>query len=141
MVLYAFVVGIAIFASMALGSVIGGLGVDIGNVAATSLLVTLVGLVFGSFALALSAATGRVKVAAYGAVGAALVFYVLNAFLQLSESLAEWARISPFYYYLGNDPLLEGMHWGHGGLLAVLSVILVALSVWMFQHRDLHQSG
>ena len=141
MVLYAFVVGFAIFASMAVGSFLGGLDVDAGNIAAASLLVTLVGMVFGAFSLALGAATGRVKVAVYGSVGVALVFYVTNAMLQLSEDLAEWARVSPFYYYLTSDPLLQGMHWGHGALLAAMSLILVAASVWLFQHRDLQQSG
>jgi len=34
------------FAGVALGSVLGGLGMDIGNIAATSLLVTLLGLAF-----------------------------------------------------------------------------------------------
>ena len=58
MVLAGFVVGIATFAGVAAGSLVGGLGMNMGNIAATSLLVTLVGLVFGALALALSAATG-----------------------------------------------------------------------------------
>lgn len=114
---------------------------NLGNVAAASLLVTLVGLVFGSLSLALSAGTGQVKIAVYGAVGAALTCYVWNAFLQLDESLAEWARLSPFYYYLGNDPLAEGMHWGHGALLAGISVMLIGTAVWLFARRDLRQAG
>jgi ABC-2 type transport system permease protein len=141
MVVYAFVVGFAIFASVAIGSLLGGLGMNLGDVAATSLLVTLVGLVFGSLSLALSAGTGQVRIALYGAVGAALIFYVLNAFLQLDANLGEWARVSPFYYYLGSDPLLEGMHWGHGALLGGLSVSLIGLAVWLFSKRDLRQTG
>jgi len=141
MVVYAFVVGFAIFASVTIGSLLGGLGMNLGDVAATSLLVTLVGLVFGSLSLALSAGTGQVRIALYGAVGAALIFYVLNAFLQLDANLGEWARVSPFYYYLGSDPLLEGMHWGHGALLGGLSVSLIGLAVWLFSKRDLRQTG
>jgi ABC-2 type transport system permease protein len=141
MVLAALVVGIATFAGVAGGSLVGGLGMSIGNIAATSLLVTLLGLSFGALALALSAATGRVAVAIYGAVGLALVFFLLNAFLPLSDRLAGWAKVSPFYYYLGSDPLINGMHWGHGALLAGLATALIAWSVVLFQRRDIRQTG
>jgi ABC-2 type transport system permease protein len=141
MVLYAFVVGFATFAGVAVGSLLGGLGMNIGNIAATSLLVTLIGLVFGALALALSAGTGRVKVAVYGTVGIALVFYILNAFLTFNDSLAGYAKWSPFYYYLSSDPLVNGMHWGHGAILAGLTAGLIALSVVLFQRRDLRQTG
>ncbi len=141
MVIAGLVVGIATFAGVVGGSLVGGLGMSIGNIAATSLLVTLLGLAFGALALALSAATGRVPVAIYGAVGLALVFFLLNAFLPISDRLAGWAKVSPFYYYLGSDPLVNGMHWGHGALLAGLVVALIALSAMLFRRRDLHQTG
>lgn len=141
MILAGLIVGIATFAGVAGGSLVGGLGMSIGNIAATSLLVTLLGLAFGALALALSAATGRVPVAIYGAVGLALVFFLLNAFLPLSDRLAGWAKVSPFNYYLSSDPLVNGMHWGHGALLAGLAVALIALSVMLFQRRDLRQTG
>jgi ABC-2 type transport system permease protein len=141
MVLYGLAVGFSIFAGVAIGSLLGGLGMSIGNVAATSFLVTLVGLVFGALALALSAATGRVNVAVYGTVGVALILYVLNALLPFNDSLVGYAKISPFYYYLTSDPLMNGMHWGHGAVLTGLAVILIALSVVLFQRRDLRQTG
>ncbi len=141
MVVYALVVGFMTFAGVALGSVIGRLGMSSGNIAAASALATLVGLVFGALALALSAGTGKVRIAVYGAVGAGLVFHLLNAFLPLSDSVAGYARWSPFYYYLTSDPLMNGMHWGHGALLAGLAVALIALSVVLFQRRDLRQIG
>jgi len=141
MVLYGGGVGVAIFAGVAIGSLLGGLGMNMGNIAATSLLVTLVGMVFGALALALGAATGRVKVAVYGTVGVALVMYVLNAFLPFNDTLAAYAKWSPFYYYLSSDPLVNGMHWGHGAILAGLAIALVALAVALFERRDLRQTG
>ncbi len=141
MVVYALAVGFATFAGVALGSVFGGLGISIGNIAATCLLVTLLGLGFGTLSLALSAATGRVGVAIFGAIGAALALHVFNALLSLNDGLAGYARWSPFYYYLTSDPLLNGMPWGHAAVLAVLPVGLVALSVVLFQRRDLRQTG
>jgi ABC-2 type transport system permease protein len=141
MIVYAFVVGFATFAGVAVGSALGGLGMNMGNIAATSLLVTMLGLVFGALALAIGAATGRVSTAVYGSIGAALAFHLFNAFLPLDESLAGYAKWSPFYYYLSSDPLNNGMPWGHGALLAGLAVGLVALSVGLFQRRDLRQTG
>jgi ABC-2 type transport system permease protein len=126
---------------VALGSVVSGLGMSIPNIAATSVLVTLLGLVFGALALALSAGTGRVRVAIFGSIGAALALYLFNAFLPLSTALAGYARWSPFYYYLTSDPLNNGMPWGHGAVLAVLFGALVALSVVLFDRRDLRQTG
>lgn len=141
MVLGGVVVGIATFAGVAVGSLVGGLGMDMGNIAATSLLVTLVGLVFGALALALSAALGLVRVAIFGAIGAALAFHLLNAFLPFNESLEGLATLTPFYYYLTSDPLNNGMHWGHGAILAGLTLLLIGLAVWLFSHRDLRQTG
>ncbi len=141
MVLYGGIVGVATFAGVSIGSLLAGLGMDIAAIAATSLLGTLVGLVFGALALALGAATGRVKVAVYGTVGIALVMYVLNAFLPFSDRFSGYARFSPFYYYLTSDPLVNGMHWGHGAILTALTVVLVALAFPLFNRRDLRQVG
>ncbi len=141
MVLYGVAIGATIFAGVAIGSLLGGLGMNMGNIAATSLLVTLIGLVFGALSLALGAATGRVKVAVYGTVGAALVLYILNAFLPFNDTLAGYAKWSPFYYYLSSDPLINGMHWGHGAVLAGLATGLIALAVALFERRDLRQTG
>jgi ABC-2 type transport system permease protein len=135
------IVGFATFAGVALGSVIGGLGMSISNIAATCLLLTLIGLVFGGLALAFSAATGKPRLAIFGSIGVAIVLFVFNAFLPFSESLAGLAKATPFYYYLTSDPLMNGMHWGHGAVLAGLFVLLVAASVFLFQRRDLRQSG
>ena len=139
MVLYAFVVGFATFAGVALGSMFGGLGLDVGNIAATSLLVTLLGLVFGALALAIGAARGHAKVAANATIGTALALYLVNSFVPLNDSISGLAQWSPFYYYLTSDPLTNGMHWGHAGVLAALAVILIAVSVPLFDKRDLRQ--
>jgi len=103
--------------------------------------VTLVGIAFGALALALGAATGRMKVAAYGTVGIALILFVLNAFLPHNDTLAGYAKWSPFYYYLTSDPLINGMNWGHGAVLTALAIGLVGLAVLLFNRRDLRQTG
>ncbi len=141
MVLYAVVVGFSMFAGVWTGSALGRLGMSAGNIAATCLLVTLLGLAFGALALAVGAATGKVKVAAYTAVGVGLVSHFLNAFLPLSESTATFTKWTPFAYYLNSDPLINGMDWSDGLVLVVLTVVLVGLAVVLFQRRDLRQAG
>ena len=126
---------------MLIGSWIAGLGMPVTGIAAASLLVTLVGLVFGGLALLAGAATGRVRTAYGLASGLALATYLLNAFLPLNESLAGYARWSPFYYYLGGDPLSRGLDWGHAALLAGVFVALVAAATVAFGRRDLRLTG
>jgi ABC-2 type transport system permease protein len=141
MALSGFIVGFSIFAGVAIGSMLGGLGMSVANIAATSILVTLLGVAFGALALALSAGVGRVKVAVFVPIGAALAFHVVASFLPLSDSLAGYAKWSPFYYYLSSDPLMNGMPWGHAAVLAVLSTVLIGIAVLLFDRRDLRQSG
>jgi len=137
MVLFAAIVGAAAFLGTMAGSLLGDLGLDVRNVAAASALGTLLGLVFGAIALALGAATGRTQIAAYGATGLAVVSFVANGFLPLSDSLEGLARFQPFYYYLTSDPLNNGMDWAHAGVLAGLIVVFVSAALALFQRRDL----
>jgi ABC-2 type transport system permease protein len=141
MVTASFVLGVLAFAGTAFGSLLGGLGISMVNIAATSVLVALLALVFGGVALAFSAATGVVRTAAFGSAGLALTLYVLNAFLPLNDGLAGYAKWSPFYYYLTGDPLNNGMPWGHAGVLAALFAGLVVASIVLFDRRDLRQTG
>ena len=141
MVLFGIAVGVATFAGVALGSVLGDLGMSIGNIAATSALQVLVGLVFGALALALSAGTGRTGVAVIGAAGAALVFHLLTSFANITGALSALEWLSPFHYYLGSDPLNTGMDWGNAVVLLVLALALIGLALVLFQRRDIRQRG
>ncbi len=141
MVVQATIVAVALFAGVVGGSMIGGLGMSPGRIAAATALGLLLGLVFGALSLALSAATGRTRTAIYGTVGVALALYIANGFLPFAEGLEDLVLVSPFHYYLGNDPLLNGIHWGHAGILAAMFTALVALAVALFNRRDLRQSA
>ncbi|MCE2458113.1 MAG: ABC transporter permease, partial [Dehalococcoidia bacterium] len=115
----------------------GDLGMSIGNIAATSALQVLVGMVFGTLALALGAGTGRTSVALFGAAGAALAFHLLTSLAKISDALERIAWLSPFHYYLGSDPLNTGMDWRNAIVLIALSVILFSISLALFRRRDL----
>jgi ABC-2 type transport system permease protein len=141
MVAYAVAVGVFTWAGVWIGSLLGGLGMSPVNIAATSLLATLVGLVFGALSLALSAATGRVKIAVFTTVGVALVTYLINSIAILNDTVEGLAVLSPFNYYLTSDPLNTGMHWGNAAVLLGTAVLLIVAAVWLFDRRDLRQTG
>jgi ABC-2 type transport system permease protein len=141
MTVHALFVAVALAAGVILGSVFGDLGMSWPNIVATTLLAALLGLVFGAMALAIGAATGKVRPAVFGTVGAALVSFVADGFLPLSDNLAGLADWTPVHYYLTSDPLLNGMHWGHGAVLLALAAALVWLAVVLFDRRDLRQSA
>ncbi|MEA1902103.1 MAG: ABC transporter permease subunit [Actinomycetota bacterium] len=137
MVLYSLILGLVTFLGTWGTVVLGGLDIPVTNVAATSTLLTLLGLVVGGVALLVGSATGRTRWAAYTAAGVTLFAYFLWSFMPLSEKYAGWAKLSPFHYYLGSDPLVNGMHWGHAAVLVGLFLGLVVLSMPALQRRDL----
>ncbi len=128
--------GVATFIGTMAGSLLAGLGMSWTNVAAASFLGALLGIFFGYVALGVSAGTGKRRVAVMSAAGAAFVAYFANAFLPVSASLSGWARLSPFYYYLGNDPLVEGLNWGDTAVLVGLCLVAVGVAVPLFERRD-----
>lgn len=140
MLLMGALVGLTAFAGVMTGSVTGGLGMSAANVAATCFLMTLIGFLFGALALALGAATGRAKVAMYGAVGMGVLTHVMNSLGEVNADFSGLQKLSPFYYYLGSDPLMTGMDWGNAAVLTIITVLLIAVSFWLFQRRDLRQT-
>ncbi len=137
MLVYGVAVGVATFTGVLAGNTLGSMGLDVGNVAATCVLLTLIGLLFGALALLAGAATGLVRTAVVVPVAAALVLHVVNALADLND--AGWARVSPFHYYLGGDPLTQGMNWAHAAVLAGVTAVLLALAFPAFARRDLRQ--
>lgn len=99
------------------------------HIAAASLQVTLLGILFGTLALATSAATGSVRAATttIGAFGAA---YAGNSILAVADDLDGWKRLSPFDWYLGDDPLVNGFEWSSVALFVLAAIVL-------FDRRDL----
>ncbi|MBN2405943.1 MAG: ABC transporter permease subunit [Coriobacteriia bacterium] len=139
MVFYASIVGFATFAGTALGALIAGLDMSMWNIAATCVLLTLVGIVGGALALAIGAGTGRKGAAVWGATGVMVALHVLNSIGSVTDGLSFLQRLSPFYYYLGNDPLNKGMDWGHPVVLTVIAAVLIGISFPLFQRRDIRQ--
>lgn len=111
--------------------------VSAGNIAATTFQLVLFGVFFGALAFGIGAWTGRKTLALAAGAIVAVVGYLCNSFLPQVEGLAWTEKISPFYWYLGGEPLVNGLDWGGIGLLAGLAALLAGLGTWRFTRRDL----
>lgn len=137
MAVHTAVTGLALFAGVLGGSLLGGLGMSVGNIAAASLQATLLGLLFGTLALAVGAASGEVRRARVATTVAVGVAYLANALLSLGGDLSRWAWVSPFDWYLGGEPLTRGFDWAGITLLGALAAVLLGVAVVLFDRRDL----
>ena len=129
-----------IVAVMGVGMVAEGNLVDLilpaGNVAAAMLHLALLGIVFGTLALMLSAATGRTGLSKGVPALVAVVAYIVNGLAPLVDWLADIQEFSPFYQYIGHDPLRNGLDGGSVAISAATAVVLLALAVLGFRRRD-----
>ena len=107
------------------------------NLAAACLMLLLLSLVYGSLALAISAATGNRGAAIGVAVGLLVVTYLIDGLATIIDGLNTIRWVSPFKYYMGNDPLRNGVNLGDVAVLAGLTVVFLAVSLVAFDRRDL----
>ncbi len=129
--------GVVLWASLALGAAAVGMDIGSGKLAGACFSCILLALFFGSLALAVGCLTGRRGRAVGVAAAAAVASFFIYSLSTLVEGLKPWSRISPFYYYIAAEPLKRGPNAAHVlGLLAA-SLALIALSVWLFERRDI----
>jgi ABC-2 type transport system permease protein len=113
------------------------LGIGAGPITAATLGLALLGLGFGTVALTTGALTGRrglvLGVTAALAVSAYLAYTVGGQV----QSLGAMRKLSPFYYYLGGDPLRTGLDLGHLAVLAAIPLVLLGVALWSLNRRDI----
>ena len=131
------VAGLALWAAMLVASgpaQFTEIGAD--RLAAASLQLVLLALLFGSMALCIGAATGR-RAIALGVVGAlAVAAYLANNLAPMVDAIA-WAQgVSPFYFYSEGKPLVNGWQLADGLILLAVSLAFIGLAVVLFRHRD-----
>jgi len=112
------------------------LDIPAGNLAAMALHLALLGLCFGTVALAIGAATGHRAAALAGTAVVAVLSYFANT-LAPQQPATEWLqRLSPFAYYAGGRPLERGVQLGDAAVLLATSAALVVVGVLTFARRD-----
>ncbi|MFW7415568.1 ABC transporter permease subunit [Demequina sp. SO4-18] len=131
------IAGVALFAGVAGGNAIAGLGMNVAHIAAAGALLAGLGMLLGSVAFAAGAITGRATAAIGAGTGVAVVGWGINSFVPVNPDVADWARVSPFYYYAHGNPLEVGMTWWHLALLIGVAAALVAVGMAAYRARDL----
>jgi ABC-2 type transport system permease protein len=112
------------------------LDIPVARLAAMIIHLVLLGVCFGSLALAMGAITGRrgLVLAVTGVV--AIVAYFANTLAPQVESIAWLQKLSPFYYYSGGQPLRNGLQLSDAGILLVIVAILIGVGMVAFNRRD-----
>lgn len=129
--------GLVIWAATVAAGIAADLGVGAGRIAAATAGLVLLGLGFGSVALAAGALNGRRGLALGVTAAAAVAAYLAWTLAPQVEALAGIERWSPFSWYLGGDPLRSGPDLGHLALLAVVPLIMGGLALWSLNRRDI----
>lgn len=128
---------ITYWVGLAVGMAIVNEYVNLLNVAAVCFSLALLGITFGTLSLAIGCALGKRNLAMAGTGGLAVVTYFLNALAPVVDFLEPLRGISPFYYYIGNDPLYNGLNAGHAGVLIGLTAVFLVAGLLLFERRDL----
>ncbi len=135
------VLGAAVFLGIALDGWLFAVDIPLANVAAASLMAVLLGVFFGSLALALGSLSGRRGLTTGIVTLVAAGSYLLNTLGGLVEGMASLKPLSPFYYYDASNPLRNGLDIGHALVLAGLVVVLSGSAFWAVRRRDLGVGG
>jgi len=112
------------------------LDVRLGNLLAISAGLLLFALAFASLSFAIGAATGRRAVALGATSALAVMAYLANGIGPQIQGGAWMETVSPWGWYLGNDPLMNGWDLPGLGLLAAVAVVAVPLALVTFANRD-----
>ncbi|MEU6072745.1 ABC transporter permease subunit [Micromonospora sp. NPDC047074] len=110
--------------------------ISIGQFAAQSVALALLCTLFGAIAITIGAVTGSRAAALAGSAAIGVLTYAANTFA--SQIGADSLRhLSPFHYYIGNEPLRNGFQWADLGILTATIGVLVVLATAAFNRRDL----
>ncbi len=122
------------------GSALFDSGVASANALAAGAHLLALGLAFAMIALALSAWTGSAPRSLAVAAGLAVLADLMAAMLPLVSGLAGGAQASPWFYYNGSQPLVNGLDPGHLAVLLAIAAAGFAAALVGVERRDI-ESG
>ncbi len=130
------VLTLVLLVTTALGALPVDLDIGLGKLAAASVSVGLLALLFGTLALAAGALRpGRAGAIAVAA-GVAVLAWLFDGLTHTVGALERWRPASPFYWALGKSPLREGAQWGAWAILLAITAVLVAVAAAGLERRD-----
>ncbi len=113
-----------------------GLSIAADRVAATIALCGLLAFFHGTLAFAIAGLRARPALVLGLGLLVAVGGCTIEALFPLSSALAPWARVTPWDWALGGDPLLNGGEAWRFVALIVPSIALAALGMLAFTRRD-----
>ncbi len=137
MLAHVVVADLGVALGLVLADVAGDLGLRASGVVAVCLHAGLLGTMFGALAGLVCGLVGDRRLGYAAAGGLAGLAFAVDAFVPLSDSLAEVARISPWYYFAASTPLVNGPDLAHLMVLIVLTALWLGLALVAFHRRDL----
>ena len=137
MILALLELGGTVWLSIFVSSLFVDLNVDLWRLAQTAFSGVLLGVAFGSCALALGSATGRRGFSIGVTSGLIIASHLINALAPMVDALDFLTRLSLFYYYIDADPLTNGLNLLHVAVMVGVSAALFAVALFTFERRDL----
>lgn len=129
--------GVVLWLSIVIGALMVDMDIRALRVLEACVSGVLLGTAFGAVALALGAATGKRGIAIGVSGAVALVAYLINSMAPLVEGLEQAVKVSPFHYYIGADPLANGLDPVHVAVLVLVTTALSLFANYAFNRRDL----
>lgn len=114
-----------------------GMHLPYGHVVAAMTHLALLALVFGALALAVGAATGHAVASRAVPAVVAVAAYILNGLGEVISWLHPVRKFSPFYQYIGHDPLRSGFSLAALVVAGLTVAGLTLLAVVTVRRRDL----
>jgi ABC-2 type transport system permease protein len=107
------------------------------KLAAALFMLILLGLDFGGLALAIATVTGN-RAASIGiAIALMVAMYLADTLGAIVDGLGAIRPLSLFRYYMGNDPLRNGISPADTLVLLSVAAVLLVLALIAFERRDL----
>lgn len=112
------------------------LGLEAGNVVATTAALVGLALLSATLALAVGAITGRRSIATMAGAGIAVLGYVVNAIANQADDAEALRAVSPYAWAYHGNPLADGVDWGGLLLLWGVSIALAIIAAVALRRRD-----
>ena len=130
-------VGVVMWGSIAAFGPLFGVHVSLARLGETVLSAVLMALGFGAGALAIGCWRGKRGLAVAVVTSVAVLTYLLHVFAPSVEAVRSLRTLSPFYYYIDNDPLRNGLDPLHALVLVLIAAGGLGLALFAFERRDL----
>jgi ABC-2 type transport system permease protein len=107
------------------------------KLAAALVMLVLLGLDFGAGALAISIFTGNRAASIGVAIALMVIMYLVDALAAIIDAFNNIRPLSLFRYYMGGDPLRNGLNLADVAVLSAVALVLLVVSLVAFERRDL----